>query len=535
MAVSEDGRGFWCLTMLLRENVSVPAPVIAAKEDHAPAPQGEVIPHFIGGATTQGSSGRFGEVYDPALGKLARRVALGSKSDVDRTVETAQAAFPSWAKMPPVRRVRILNNFLALLERDQSRLAGIITSEHGKTASDAEGEIQRGMEVVEFALGIPQLLKGEYSEDVGSGVDSYSLRQPLGVVAGITPFNFPAMVPMWMFPIALACGNSFVLKPSEKVPSLGIEMALLLKEAGLPDGVFNVVNGDKEAVDALLENRAVAAISFVGSTPVADYVYTRGTAAGKRVQALGGAKNHMVILPDADLDQAVNALIGAAFGSAGERCMAVSVAVPVGEELADALVKQLRSRLGRLKIGSGDSPGAEMGPLVTGEHLEKVRRYIDVGIEEGADPALDGRNTPVNRDGYFLGATLFDHVRSSMRIYREEIFGPVLSIVRAPSYEAALSLVNEHEFGNGAAIFTRDGGAARDFAHRVKAGMVGVNVSIPVPMAFHSFGGWKRSLFGDHYVHGAEGVRFYTRLKTITQRWPEGTLDKAKFQMPVHE
>jgi malonate-semialdehyde dehydrogenase (acetylating)/methylmalonate-semialdehyde dehydrogenase len=493
----------------------------------------DVIPHFIGGTVAEGTSGRFGEVYNPALGTSVRRVAFANRAEVDRAVDAASAAFPQWAGFPPLRRARILNRFRELLERDLARLAGIITAEHGKVLADAKGEVHRGLEVVEFATGIPQLLKGEYSEDVGTGVDSYSIRQPLGVVAGITPFNFPAMVPLWMFPVALACGNTFILKPSEKDPSLGIEMANLLKEAGLPDGVFNVVNGDKEAVDALLDSHGIEAISFVGSTPVAEYIYTRGTATGKRVQALGGAKNHMVILPDADLDQTVDALMGAAYGSAGERCMAISVAVAVGDKVADALVERLKVRLGTLRIAPGEEPGSEMGPLVTREHLKKVRGYIDLGIQEGADLVADGRRAPLDSEGFFLGATLFDRVTPSMRIYREEIFGPVLSVMRVPDFDAALKLVNEHEYGNGAAIFTRDGDAARAFSNGVKAGMVGVNVPIPVPMAFHSFGGWKRSLFGDHYVHGPEGVRFNTRLKTITARWPTGIRKGADFQMPV--
>ena len=492
-----------------------------------------VVPHFIAGRLVEGASSRFGEVYNPALGKPTRRVAFASKSDVNRAVEAASAAFPQWAAFPPLRRARILNRFRELLERDQARLAGIVTSEHGKVLSDAKGEVQRGSEVVEFAAGIPQLLKGEYTEQVGTDVDSYSIRQPLGVVAGISPFNFPAMVPMWMFPVALACGNTFILKPSEKDPSLGIEMARLLQEAGLPDGVFNVVNGDKEAVDALLDSTGIEAISFVGSTPIAAYIYTRGTATGKRVQALGGAKNHMVILPDADLDQAVDALMGAAYGSAGERCMAISVAVAVGDKLGDTLVERLKARISTLKVAPGEEPGAEMGPLVTGEHLKKVRAYIDLGVQEGAGLVVDGRRTRLDSDGFFLGATLFDHVKPSMRIYREEIFGPVLSLVRVPDFDAALDLVNQHEYGNGTAIFTRDGDAARVFTSGVKAGMVGVNVPIPVPMAFHSFGGWKRSLFGDHYVHGPEGVRFYTRLKTVTVRWPAGIRKGADFHMPV--
>ena len=493
----------------------------------------QVVQHFIGGQSVEATSGRFGTVYHPSSGKAARRVGFASRADVDRAVDAAAAAFPAWAAAPPLRRARILNRFRELIERDQAKLAAIITSEHGKVLSDAKGEVQRGLEVVEFATGIPHLLKGEYSEEVGTGVDSYSLRQPLGVVAGITPFNFPAMVPLWMFPVALACGNTFVLKPSEKDPSASIELARLLTEAGLPDGVFNVVHGDKEAVDALLDNRKIDAISFVGSTPIAEYIYTRGTATGKRVQALGGAKNHMVILPDADLDQTVDALMGAAYGSAGERCMAISVAVAVGDQIGDALVDRLKSKLSTLRVAPGEEPGAEMGPLVTGEHLKRVRGYVDIGIGEGATLVTDGRQPPFQSDGFFVGATLFDHVRPSMRIYREEIFGPVLSVVRVANFDEALQLVNDHEYGNGTAIFTRDGDAARAFTSGVKVGMVGVNVPIPVPMAFHSFGGWKRSLFGDHNVHGPEGVRFYTRLKTITARWPKGIREGADFKMPV--
>jgi malonate-semialdehyde dehydrogenase (acetylating) / methylmalonate-semialdehyde dehydrogenase len=504
-----------------------------SESTNADASTTETVSHFIGGREVPGTSGRFGSVYNPALGKSSRRVGFAAKAEVDHAVEVAAAAFPYWAAQPPLRRARILNKFRDLLERDVDKLARIITSEHGKVFSDAKGEVQRGLEVVEFATGIPQLLKGEYTEQVGTGIDSYSIRQPLGVVAGITPFNFPAMVPMWMFPVALACGNTFILKPSEKDPSLGIEMALLLKEAGLPDGVFNVINGDKEAVDALLDSPGIEAISFVGSTPIAEYIYARGTATGKRVQALGGAKNHMVIMPDADLDQAVDALMGAAYGSAGERCMAISVAVAVGDELADALIDRIKVKLSTLKIAPGEEPGAEMGPLVTGEHLKKVRGYIDLGVQEGAKLVADGRPSPIDSEGFFMGASLFDNVTPSMRIYKEEIFGPVLSLVRVSNFTAALDLVNEHEFGNGTAIFTRDGDAARAFASGVKAGMVGINVPIPVPMAFHSFGGWKRSLFGDHYVHGPEGVRFNTRLKTITARWPTGIRKGADFQMPV--
>ena len=492
------------------------------------------LSHFIGGAQVQGASGRFGPVYNPATGRETLQLPMASSAEVKRAVQAAVDAFPAWAALPPLRRARVLNRFGALLEQHQERLARLITSEHGKVLSDALGEMQRGLEVVEFATGIPHLLKGEFTERVGRGVDSYSIRQPLGVVAGITPFNFPVMVPLWMFPVALACGNTFVLKPSEKDPSPSIEMALLLKEAGLPDGVFNVVHGDKEAVDALLDDPGIEAISFVGSTPVAEYVYARGTAAGKRVQALGGAKNHMVVLPDADLDQAADALMGAAFGSAGERCMAISVAVAVGDATADELIHLLTRKIAALKVGPGEVPGTEMGPLITEQHREKVRSYIDIGAAEGAHLLVDGRQSQLNSDGFFVGACLFDRVTPAMRIYREEIFGPVLSVVRVPDGEAALQLVNDHEFGNGTAIFTRDGGAAQAFASRVKAGMVGINVPIPVPMAFHSFGGWKRSLFGDHYVHGPEGVRFYTRLKTITARWPDAIRKGADFHMPVH-
>jgi malonate-semialdehyde dehydrogenase (acetylating)/methylmalonate-semialdehyde dehydrogenase len=493
------------------------------------------LAHFVGGKEVPGSSGRFGEVYNPASGQLKLRVAFANRAEVDRAVQAAADAFPAWSNLAPLRRARILNRFGALMEENHERLARLITSEHGKVLSDAKGEVQRGIEVIEFATGIPHLLKGEYTQQVGRDVDSYSIRQPLGVVAGITPFNFPVMVPLWMFPVALACGNTFILKPSEKDPSPAIEMAKLLKEAGLPDGVFNVIHGDKEAVDALLDNRGIEAISFVGSTPVAEYIYSRGTAAGKRVQALGGAKNHMVVLPDADLDQAADALAGAAYGSAGERCMAISVAVAVGDETADALIDKLKVKIRDLKVANGEAPGAEMGPLVTGDHLKKVRGYIDVGVNEGAELVTDGRKAQHDSEGFFLGASLFDRVTPEMRIYREEIFGPVLSVMRVPDGESALKLVNDHEFGNGTAIFTRDGGAAQDFAKRVKAGMVGINVPIPVPMAFHSFGGWKRSLFGDHYVHGPEGVRFYTRLKTITQRWPDNIGKGADYHMPVHK
>ena len=479
--------------------------------------------HFIGGSVVEGRSNRVGDVYDPATGEVERRVAFAGLDEVGAAVAAARAAFPEWSETPPLRRASVLFRFRDLALRDAERLAALITAEHGKTLADARGELQRGLEVVEFACGIPHLLKGDVTENVAREVDSTAVRQPLGVCAGITPFNFPAMVPMWMWPIALAAGNTFVLKPSEKDPSLAIETALLLKEAGLPDGVFNVVNGDREAVEALLEHPGVASISFVGSTPVAEHVYRTGTANGKRVQALGGAKNHLVVMPDADLDQAVDALMGAAFGSAGERCMAISVAVAVGDATADLLVERLRERVRELRVGPGTAPGSEMGPLVTGEHYAKVRSYVDAGVGEGARLVVDGREArdPSWGNGFFLGGTIFDRVTPAMRIYHDEIFGPVLGIVRVDSIDDALRLCDEHPFGNGVAIFTRDGGTARAFAHRVQVGMVGINVPIPVPMAFHSFGGWKRSIFGDHAIHGAEGVRFYTRLKTITTRWPE--------------
>jgi malonate-semialdehyde dehydrogenase (acetylating)/methylmalonate-semialdehyde dehydrogenase len=490
--------------------------------------------HVIGGKLVDPpSDGRSGPVFDPATGDQTKRVAFASAIDVDAAVRAAATAFDAWAATPPPRRAAVLFRFRELLVREAERLARVITSEHGKTLADARGELQRGIEVVEFACGIPHLLKGEYAESVGTGVDSYSQRQPLGVCAGVSPFNFPAMVPMWMFPIAIACGNTFVMKPSEKDPSLSIELAHLFALAGLPAGVFNVVNGDREAVDALLVHPHVAAISFVGSTPVAEHVYRTASNAGKRVQSLGGAKNHLVVMPDADIEQAADALMGAAYGSAGERCMAISVAVVVGDSVADALVAVLKRKIAELHVGPGDAEGVEMGPLVTEAHRERVRSYVDSGVEEGATPLVDGREQRFENGGFFFGATLFDGVTPEMRIYREEIFGPVLSLVRVASFEEALALVNDHEYGNGVSIFTRDGGTAHAFNQRVKAGMVGINVPIPVPMAFHSFGGWKRSLFGDHYMHGPEGVRFYTRLKTTTARWPSGPSKGAEFKMPT--
>jgi malonate-semialdehyde dehydrogenase (acetylating)/methylmalonate-semialdehyde dehydrogenase len=493
-----------------------------------------LVPHFIGGQEAR-FPGRTSPVYNPATGAVAAQVGLADGAAVDAAVAAASAAFPAWSMTPAHLRARVLFEFRQLMVRHEDRLARIITAEHGKVVSDARGELLRGLEVVEFACGIPQLLKGDFSEQVGRGIDAVSLRQPLGVVAGITPFNFPAMVPMWMFPVAIACGNTFVLKPSERDPSLAVELARLLQEAGLPDGVFNVVHGDKQAVDALLDHSDVQAISFVGSTPIAEYIHQRGTAAGKRVQALGGAKNHMIVMPDADMDQAVDALMGAGYGSAGERCMAISVAVPVGEQTADRLVAALAPRVRALKVGPGTDGETEMGPLVTAQHRDKVSAYVDGGVSAGASLVVDGRDLRLQgfEDGFYMGGCLFDHVTPDMAIYREEIFGPVLSVVRRDSFEDALALVNAHEFGNGTALFTRDGRTAQQFLGRVNAGMVGINVPIPVPMAFHSFGGWKRSLFGDHHMHGPEGVRFYTRYKTATVRWPAGPSGGADFLMPT--
>ena len=494
------------------------------------------IGHFINNARVAGTSGRSQPVYDPATGVSEKTVALASAAEVEAAIAAAAAAWPAWSKTPALRRARILDRFKTLLWERADQLAEAISAEHGKTHDDALGEVTRGLEVVEFAVGAPHLLKGEITENVGTGVDSHSLRQPLGVVAGITPFNFPCMVPMWMFPVALACGNAFVLKPSERDPSAPLFIAELLSKAGVPAGVFNVVNGDKEAVDALLTHPDVKAVSFVGSTPIARYIYSTGTAHGKRVQALGGAKNHAIILPDADIDMAVGALMGAAYGSAGERCMAISVAVPVGEATANALIEKLAPKIEALKIGPATDRSSEMGPLVTAQHLAKVRGYIDQGEREGAKLVVDGRSFRAPQgyeNGYFIGGTLFDDVTPDMTIWKEEIFGPVLSVARARNYDEAVGLVARHEYGNGVAVFTRDGDAARAFAHQVEVGMVGVNVPIPVPMAFHSFGGWKASLFGDHHMHGPEGVRFYTRLKTITTRWPTGMRAEAEFVMPT--
>jgi malonate-semialdehyde dehydrogenase (acetylating)/methylmalonate-semialdehyde dehydrogenase len=491
--------------------------------------------HFIRGQHISGSSGRRAVVYDPATGKPSAYVALASRAEAEQAIAAAKSALPAWSATAPLQRARVMFRFKGLIEEHREELAALITSEHGKVLSDALGEVTRGMEVVEFACGIPQLLKGEFSENVGTAVDSWSIRQPVGVCVGITPFNFPAMVPMWMFPLALACGNTFVLKPSEKVPSCPLRLAELLARAGLPAGVFNVVNGDREAVDTLLSHSDVAAVSFVGSTPIAEHVYRTSSAHGKRVQALGGAKNHMIVMPDADMSLAASALLGAAYGSAGERCMATSIAAVVGEA-GDKLIAELRTRIGNLKIGPGTDPSADAGPLVTREHLERVRQYIDAGLREGAKLVIDGRRVEVqgHRDGFFLGPCLFEGLSPQMRIYKEEIFGPVLGIIRVRTLAQALELVNAHEFGNGVSIFTQDGRAAREFSHAVQAGMVGINIPIPVPMAFHSFGGWKRSLFGDLHVHGPDGVRFYTRLKTVTARWPAGsTAHVTEFAMPT--
>lgn len=492
------------------------------------------VQHWINGTLTAGSSERWSDVYNPATGNVRARVRLANETDVDAAVAAARTAYPAWSEQSPLRRARVLFRFREIFERRLDDVARVLTSEHGKVLSDARAEATRGLEVVEFATGIPHLLKGEFTEQVGPGIDSWSIRQSLGVVAGITPFNFPAMVPMWMFPVAIACGNTFILKPSERDPSASMLLAEMLKEAGLPDGVFNVVQGDKTAVDALITHKDVAAVSFVGSTPVAEYVYRQATQRGKRVQALGGAKNHLIVMPDADLGQAADALVGAAYGSAGERCMAISVAVAVGNTTADALKVKLEERITQLQMGDGMSEGADLGPLITGAHLERVQGYVQAGVDEGATLVVDGRENAFSLgNGFFVGACLFDHVTPEMKIYREEIFGPVLGLVRVASFEAALELVNSHEFANGTSIFTRDGDTARDFAHRVQVGMVGVNVPIPVPMAFHSFGGWKRSLFGDHSVHGPEGVRFYTRLKTVTERWPAGIRTGVDTTMPT--
>ena len=499
------------------------------------------VGHFINGHAVASASGRRQAVFNPATGAVARQVALASIDEVNAAVAAAQAAFPTWADTPPIRRARVMNNFLRLLNQHRDTLAAMITAEHGKVFTDAQGEVTRGIDIVEFACGVPQLLKGDFTDQVSTGIDNWTLRQPLGVVAGITPFNFPVMVPMWMFPVAIACGNCFILKPSERDPSASLFMAELMTQAGLPHGVFNVVQGDKVAVDALLTHPDVKALSFVGSTPIAQYIYETGAHHGKRVQALGGAKNHMVVMPDANIVQAVDALIGAAYGSAGERCMAISVAVLVGD-VADKIVPKLAERAKALKIKNGMELDAEMGPIVTRQALERIEGYIGVGVTEGATLVVDGRVNPQtgkpfmvpgHEQGFFTGGTLFDHVTPAMRIYKEEIFGPVLSCVRVHDLKESVDLINAHEFGNGVACFTSDGNVAREFSRRIQVGMVGINVPIPVPMAWHGFGGWKKSLFGDMHAYGEEGVRFYTKQKSIMQRWPASIGKGAEFVMPT--
>jgi malonate-semialdehyde dehydrogenase (acetylating)/methylmalonate-semialdehyde dehydrogenase len=494
-----------------------------------------LVGHFIGGKEVAGTSGRTGDVYDPNTGEVQAKVAFADRSETERAIAVAQAAQPAWAATNPQRRARVLFKFIELVQREFDALAKLLSGEHGKTLADSRGDIQRGLEVAEFACGIPHLIKGEFTESAGPGIDLFSMRQPLGVVAGITPFNFPAMIPMWKFAPALACGNAFILKPSERDPSVPMRLAQLLIEAGLPDGVLNVVNGDREAVETLLTDPRVQAIGFVGSSAVAEHVYATGCAKGKRAQCFGGAKNHMIVMPDADMDQAVDALIGGGYGSAGERCMAVSVAVPVGRKTADALMEKLIPRVESLKIGPSSDPQADYGPLVTRAHLDKVRNYVELGIREGAKLKVDGRGFKLQgyENGFFMGGCLFDEVSPQMRIYKEEIFGPVLSVVRASDYEEALRLPSEHEYGNGVAIFTRDGDTARDFTNRVNVGMVGVNFAIPVPLAYYTFGGWKRSGFGDLNQHGPDAIRFYTKTKTVTARWPSGVKEGAEFVIPT--
>ncbi len=491
--------------------------------------------HFIGGKKVMGTSGRFADAYQPMTGEIISQVPLANSAEVRAAVLNAKAAQPAWAAVNPQRRARVMMKFLELMTRENEALAELLAREHGKTIADAKGDIQRGVEVVEFAAGIPHLMKGEFTDGAGPGIDIYSMRQALGVVAGITPFNFPAMIPMWKFAPAIACGNAFILKPSERDPGVPLRLAELMIEAGLPAGILNVVNGDKESVDALLDDPDIAAIGFVGSTPIAQYIYGRAAATGKRVQCFGGAKNHMVIMPDADMKQAVDGLMGAGYGSAGERCMAISVAVPVGEGTAEELMRHLIPRVESLKIGPSTDSSADFGPLVTGAHLQKVRDYVDIGVTEGAKLCVDGRGFKMQgyENGFYLGGCLFDHVTKDMRIYKEEIFGPVLSVVRAQNYEEALALCNDHEYGNGVAIYTRDGDAARDFTSRVQVGMVGVNVPIPVPLAYHGFGGWKKSIFGDLNQHGPDSIRFYTKTKTVTSRWSSGIKDGASFIMPT--
>lgn len=493
------------------------------------------VQHFISGNSVAGSDSRMGDIFDPSTGQVQAQVCMGTTHDVDRAVQSALAAQPEWAATNPQRRARVMFRFKELLEANMDELAALLSCEHGKVIADSKGDIQRGLEVIEFACGIPHLLKGEYTEGAGPGIDIYSMRQPLGVVAGITPFNFPAMIPMWMFGIALACGNAFILKPSEKDPSVPVRLAELMREAGAPEGVLNVVQGDKVVVDAILTHGDIRAVSFVGSSDIAQYVYATGTAHGKRVQAMGGAKNHGIILPDADMDQVVADIAGAAFGSAGERCMALPVAVPVGEETADIFVDRMRGEIDKLKIGVASDPDAHFGPVVTATHRQRIESYIEMGVNEGADLLVDGRGASLqgHEDGFFIGPSLFDRVTPDMQSYRDEIFGPVLQVVRAETLEAAARLPSEHQYGNGVALFTRNGLAAREFAAKVNVGMVGINVPIPVPVAYHSFGGWKRSAFGDTNQHGVEGIRFYTKTKTVTQRWPSGDVQDQSFVIPT--
>ena len=493
-----------------------------------------VIGHYLNGQLQDTGGERFSDVFNPATGAVQARVALATRQTVDDAVASALKAFPAWSEQSSLRRARVMFKFKQLLDEHHDELAEMICREHGKVFSDAKGEVTRGIEIVEYACGAPALLKTDFSDNIGGGIDNWNLRQPLGVCAGVTPFNFPVMVPLWMIPLALVTGNCFILKPSERDPSASLLMARLLTEAGLPDGVFNVVQGDKSAVDALLQHPHIEAMSFVGSTPIAEYIYQQGTARGKRVQALGGAKNHMIVMPDADLDQAADALIGAAYGSAGERCMAISIAVTVGD-VADKLIEKLLPRIDRLKVGNGLQPDSEMGPLVTAEHKAKVIGFIDQGVAQGAQLIVDGRDlkVPGAEQGFFVGATLFDQVTPEMSIYQQEIFGPVLGIVRVPDFASAVALINAHEFGNGVSCFTSDGAVARAFARTIKVGMVGINVPIPVPMAWHSFGGWKRSLFGDHHAYGEEGIRFYSRYKSVMQRWPDSIAKGPEFSMPT--
>ena len=493
------------------------------------------VQHFIAGRATRGAAARDGEIFNPNTGQVQAGVCLGGAEDIAAAVEAAKKVQPAWAATNPQRRARVMFKFKELLEANMDELAALLSSEHGKVIADSKGDVQRGLEVIEFACGIPHLLKGEYTEGAGPGIDIYAMRQPLGVVAGITPFNFPAMIPMWMFGIAIACGNAFILKPSEKDPSVPVRLAELMLEAGAPEGVLNVVHGDKKAVDAILAHDDIKAVSFVGSSDIAHYVYQTGTANGKRVQAMGGAKNHGIIMPDADMDQVIADFSGSAYGSAGERCMALPVAVPVGKDTADEFVGRMQEEVGKLTVGISTDPEAHYGPVVSAAHRQKIEDYIEMGVKEGADLLVDGRGLSLqgNEDGFFIGPSLFDNVKADMQSYQEEIFGPVLQVVRADSLEEAARLPSEHQYGNGVAIFTRNGLAARQFAQKVNVGMVGINVPIPVPVAYHTFGGWKRSAFGDTNQHGPEGIKFYTKVKTVTQRWPDGDVADQSFIIPT--